>query len=785
MGNSATKYSKDASFLEQSHDGKPASSIDSPSSMISQEKRNCNSKRDNKARETSFGCGDRFLRSPFQKRPSVYLEFYDNESADFDDKSIANLQTSTSSSLDYSEERSDFSSRRSEGEYLKISSPPTAVPEKEIVSCSWFSSSSSGQYTQQFEYVHDDDDDNNNNNDGNTMSSASSCLALMSILVSNSQTQNLIIDSIEDIASDSNTKVQRSSLENMLGKLPAEERKRSRRTRSWLSFPSYPSSLDLLELSDTNPIPSSIISNDKEMWIITTAALPWFTGTAVNPLLRAAYLARNRLKSRNRCQGEEVAPSHVGAVNLVIPWLELDTDRVALYGSDWVDKTQSDQTRYIIDWLEVEFLDALDENETDTTTNESFGKLINIHFYSARYHTDLGSIFPMGGICNKLPVQDRDNAICILEEPEHLNYYLAPSSISWRQRFSHVVGVIHTNYPYYAAHKSSTKVNAGSIRNDTMISGSKSTSSLLATSVEMFSAWMVQAYCDKVIKLSSALPVYASTKEVVSAIHGIRNEFLKVGRLGLSDPGTRNEVYFLGKLLWAKGLDKLLELQECHKQQLGYYFPVDIYGSGSDQNEIEFAFGKNQHNRIPADFKGRIDHVMVGTHYSVFVNPSESEVLCTSTAEAIAMGKYAIIPNHPSNLFFAQFPNCLTYNSTDEFIQKLQLALASSPQPLSSELQRLLTWEAATERLIEASYVSEQAAYTRQQTGVLQQEHRLASLHRLLGSGRTGDLLRKVCGGGPCAEQYEYEKTLSSSDSIVRESESSTLSFQHVTAAVN
>lgn len=63
------------------------------------------------------------------------------------------------------------------------------------------------------------------------------------------------------------------------------------------------------------------------------------------------------------------------------------------------------------------------------------------------------------------------------------------------------------------------------------------------------------------------------------------------------------------------------------------------------------------------------------------------------------MGKFVILPSHPSNDFFAQFPNCLVYTTKDEFVANLYYAITHSPEPLAEEFAHALSWEAATERL--------------------------------------------------------------------------------------
>lgn len=430
-------------------------------------------------------------------------------------------------------------------------------------------------------------------------------------------------------------------------------------------------------LFSLGPIPRCTAVSDlrrpgRHFTIITTAALPWLTGTAVNPLLRALALAR---------MGKPVV--------LVLPWLEED-DQPNVFGKGVSFSSTAEQEKVIEKWCK-------ERAKVDISSLP-----LQFRWYKALYNKFVCSIFPQGDCSQKLGADDpRD--VLILEEPEHLCWY--HHGQRWPTLFNHVIGIVHTNYQDYVS------------RQRDEVGGTNVPDEIKEASVFAASTVVCSAYCDVNIKLSDT--IMPLPNEVTCNCHGVRDEFLLVGDRqgdkakpapvpsGQEPPAT---AYYLGKALYEKGWRELLDVLEAAGSKLEGV-RLDGWGSGPDSDGIIAKADALRGTGVSLKMHPGIDHANEAIHgYGVLVNPSTTDVLCTVTVEALAMGKRVVLARHPSNRFFEEyFPDrCFFFRAgdVDEFVQALQTAIAAGPpQPLPPETRRILTWEAATERLFDAAEV--------------------------------------------------------------------------------
>ena len=332
-------------------------------------------------------------------------------------------------------------------------------------------------------------------------------------------------------------------------------------------------------------------------------------------------------------------------VQLLFPWLIPD-DQVAVYPAG----LRFSSTREQSDWIGQSF-------ETGT---------VHVGFYPARWRPRWRSIFPAGSLEQRLPPCE----LLILEEPEHLALFQPWMKIKQQAQAGTVLGILHTNYSFYLG------ASAPWLRK-----------AWIQAAISGYLSQLARRNCDRVIRLSEA--VQGPEDAPVAAVNGVDARYLA--------PSTQEDsegLYFIGKLIWEKGWREMIELLGKTSGQ-----SLHVFGSGdaacvSDIQALAASQCVNlvMHGPSHAPWEDL-------RPFKVFINCSRSEVLCTGTAEALAMGKFALIPRHPSNVFFEEHPNCLVYESPNDFSRLLMLAMEAPPRPFP--IAQVYSWEAATDRLLE------------------------------------------------------------------------------------
>nr|XP_043622589.1 digalactosyldiacylglycerol synthase 2, chloroplastic [Erigeron canadensis] len=381
--------------------------------------------------------------------------------------------------------------------------------------------------------------------------------------------------------------------------------------------------------------------------IFTTASLPWMTGTAVNPLFRAAYLAKDGHRK----------------VTLVIPWLS-KTDQEHVYPDNITFDSPKEQEKYVREWI---------EKRTELLCT------FNICFYPAKFSRSKRSILALGDITEC--ISDEESDIAVLEEPEHLTWY--HHGKRWKIKFRYVIGIVHTNYLEYVKREKYGRAYAFLLK--------------------YMNNWVVDIYCHKAIRLSGA--TQELPRSVICNVHGVNPKFLDIGMKKKEQQKHESHAftkgaYYIGKMVWSKGYKELLQLLRDHQKELGG-LEVDLFGTGEDSAQIQEAASElNLNIRV---YPGR-DHADPLFHdYKVFLNPSTTDVVCTTSAEALAMGKIVICADHVSNKFFKQFANCRTFNDGESFVEVTRQSLTEQPAPLTDSEMHELSWDAATSRFLKAA----------------------------------------------------------------------------------
>jgi digalactosyldiacylglycerol synthase len=166
--------------------------------------------------------------------------------------------------------------------------------------------------------------------------------------------------------------------------------------------------------------------------------------------------------------------------------------------------------------------------------------------------------------------------------------------------------------------------------------------------MRLLCSWMCRAHCHRVIKLSGTLDKVAPEKELVENVHGVRGTFLDVGEkvskmfgASRSDasvflPDAEPKIYFIGKMLWSKGLGSLMELLKYAEESANLNVAMDMYGGGPD---MEAAKKKAEKLGLDLTFHGPLDHAVLAFTHKVSLHSGKDWFPCH------CLGLYSHLPH--------------------------------------------------------------------------------------------------------------------------------------------
>lgn len=239
----------------------------------------------------------------------------------------------------------------------------------------------------------------------------------------------------------------------------------------------------------------------------------------------------------------------------------------------------------------------------------------------------------------------------LVHEPEHFGWLPVTRARS-RVAAQKVVGIVMTNYGYYIRRPGNPLRNA------------------FASGLERRHRVLMRRHADVIVPLSPALDLVGLEDRIVrDQVTGVLDRFADVPPVEEACDG----VFFLGRLTWSKGLSEVIDAAAALD------LPIDVYGDGLDEGAIRKAAAARG---APVRLKGLTDVPWdVVARYRVFLNPSLSEVLCSTTAEALVAGRHVVMPRCAANRPFEDLPNTHFYDTRMQMLDALRHAMRATPEP--------------------------------------------------------------------------------------------------------